>query len=616
MIQHLQAILADRRRFIPPILVMIAIAAYAQTMNPTVSFIDSGELAAVTSMLGIAHPTGYPFFSILGRLVVMIIPTEQILALNGFAVALVSASLVTFYLLALEILEFSGERSTNGNSLLAALSGSLVFGFSTTVWAQSVSVEVYSLQLVLILLFLLFFFKGIRPGPLQEGLSPYHLLAAYTLGLAFTNHMTTLLVIPACLYLSTARFGLGRSSLRRLAQIVPFVLLGLSVYAYLPIRSAQQPLLDWGHPAEPERLLWHITGKQYRSWIFSGFETAEKQLMYFISNFPSVFSWIAIVLLFVGLWGILAKSRQAAWFIVLLIAGCIGYSINYDIHDIDSYFLVAYVGVGLLIVVGMHELLVRLRNIPRVLAVGMIVALPVFEFVSHRSQVDESDNLLVQDYTLSALSSLDSNAVVFTYQWDYLVSASYYFQHIKKIRSDVAVIDKELLRRSWYFIQLERTHPWLFEKTRLSIDLFLSELYKFEHGQPYNGAVIEARFNAMVNAMIDSAMQTVPVYVGAEIEQQYAGAYDRVPDGLLLRLRPRGTTTDLQDFNPPLKYTQFQSRLTRGLRTQYAKVLTLRAIWLLKAGESTETAKTSLQQALEFDSSYIPAIRLLAAVPQ
>lgn len=613
---QLLTILADRRRYIPPILVMIAMVAYAQTMNPTVSFIDSGELAAVASMLGIAHPTGYPLFSILGRFVVMIIPIEQILSLNGFAAVLVSGSLGIFYLLAVEILEYSGERKTNGTSILAALCGSMVLGFSTTVWAQSVSVEVYSLQLALILIFLLFFLKGIRPEHPQGTISPHLVLAAYILGLAFTNHMTTLLVIPACLYLYATRFGLRRSGLHLLARLAPFFFLGLSVYAYLPIRSAQQPPLDWGHPAEPERLLWHISGKQYRSWIFSGFETAEKQLMYFTSNFPSVFSWIAILLLFVGLWAILSRSRRVSWFIALLVAGCIGYSINYDIHDIESYFLVAYVGVGLLIVIGMHALLNRLRNIPRVLAGGMIVALPIFEFVSHRSLVDESDNFLVHDYTLNALTSLDSNAVVFTYQWDYLVSASYYFQHVKKIRPDVTVIDKELLRRSWYFIQLKKAIPWLFEKTQSSVDPFLSELYKFEHGQAYNGAVIESRFNALVNAMIDTAMRAGPVYVGAEIEQQFARGYDRVPDGLLLRLSPSGAVKNLKDFNPPFKNSKFRSRLTVGLRIQYAKVLTLRAIWLMKAGNGGGVVVTSLKRALEFDPTYVPALRLLAALTQ
>ncbi|MEX1140509.1 MAG: DUF2723 domain-containing protein [Bacteroidota bacterium] len=616
MIDGFLTLLESKQRYIPPVLVAVLIAAYSQTMNPTVSFIDSGELATVASLLGIAHPTGYPLFAILGRLVLTIVPFEQISILNGLAVILVACSLGVFYLAAVEILEFFGGRKTKGTSLLAALSGSLVLAFSTTVWAQSVSIEVYSLHLILILLFILFFLKGIRTESSQGGIPHFLVLAAFLLGLAFTNHLTTILVIPASLYLYGATFGMNRESLGRLMRVTPFFLIGLSVYAYLPIRSAHQPPLDWGHPADMDRLLWHVSGKQYRSWIFSGFESAEKQLMYFANNFSSVFSWVAIAFMVAGLWAVLVRSGRVSWFILLLIAVCVGYSINYDIHDIDSYFLLAYVGAGFLIVFGMHTLLNRLRDVPRRVAIVMILALPIFEFVSHREFVDESDNFLVRDYTLNTLSSLDSNAVVFTYQWDYLVSASYYFQLVKKIRPDVIIIDKELLRRSWYFIQLKKAAPWLIEKTRPAVDPFLLELYRFEHNRPYNGAIIEARFNAMVNMMIDTAMRAGPVYLGAEIEPQFAVDYERIPDGLLLRLRPPGAIKDLKDFDPPFRNSKFRSRLATGLKIQYAKLLTLRAVWLLKTGEGRWAAKKSLQRALEFDPSYVPALRLLAALPE
>ena len=616
MIEGLVTQLGNRNRYIPPAIVALLIVAYSWTMNPTVSFIDSGELAAVASVLGIAHPTGYPLFTILGRLVVAALPLEQILSLNLFAAALVACAMGVFYLLAMEILDTLDKKQTMGSSALAAAGGSLVLAFSTTVWAQSVSVEVYSLHLFVTLLFLLMFLKGLRFAPSKSGISRFLVLSAFMLGLGFANHMTTLLVIPASLYLYGTKFGIHRGSLSRLIRLLPFFVLGLSLYAYLPLRSAQQPPLDWGHPVEPERFYWHVSGKQYRSWIFSGFETAERQFGYFVDNFSSVFSWVAIGLMVIGLWGLLARSRPMFWFVVLLITGCIGYSINYDIHDIDSYFLLAYVGAGLLVVFGMHTLLARTRGMARQAVIIMIVGLPILELVTHRRTVDESENYLVHDYTVNTLAALDSNAVVFTYQWDYLVSSSYYFQLVKKVRPDVVIIDKELLRRSWYFIQLKKTAPWLIEKAQSTIDSFLLELSRFEHDQLYNGALIEARFNAMVNALIDSALMAGPVYVGAEIEPQFAGAYDRVPEGLLLRLQPPGTVKRLRDFDPAFKNSDFHSRLTVGLKTQYAKMLTLRAIWLLRGGREVSVARLSLRRALEIDPSYAPALRLLGTLPE
>src|SRR5579872_4422903 len=47
---------------------VIAFIVYLLTLAPSVVFIDSGELATVAATLGIAHPTGYPLFSIVGYL--------------------------------------------------------------------------------------------------------------------------------------------------------------------------------------------------------------------------------------------------------------------------------------------------------------------------------------------------------------------------------------------------------------------------------------------------------------------------------------------------------------------------------------------------------------------
>jgi hypothetical protein len=39
---------------------------YVQTLAPTVSFFDSGELIAAAYTLGVAHPPGYPLYVSLG----------------------------------------------------------------------------------------------------------------------------------------------------------------------------------------------------------------------------------------------------------------------------------------------------------------------------------------------------------------------------------------------------------------------------------------------------------------------------------------------------------------------------------------------------------------------
>jgi hypothetical protein len=47
---------------------LILFIIYLITLAPSVVQIDAGELAAVQATLGIAHPTGYPLFTIIGFL--------------------------------------------------------------------------------------------------------------------------------------------------------------------------------------------------------------------------------------------------------------------------------------------------------------------------------------------------------------------------------------------------------------------------------------------------------------------------------------------------------------------------------------------------------------------
>jgi len=608
----------SRRHHLAAVLSLVLASVYATTMNPTVSFIDSGELASVASTLGIAHPTGYPLFTILGRIAALVpMDAAIIVKLNVSNLLLVALSVGMFFEVSVLVgLSSIGQRrpkkprtDQEKSLVMAAAVGTLIVGLSSTVWAQSSAVEVYSLHLLMIMIVLFSFVKGMEElSNDSESISRWFLLFLFALGLSFTNHMTTLLLAPAFLYLYFRLQGLRSSSLTLLLKTSPFFALGLSLYLFLPLRSSTGPLLDWGHPADVERFLWHVSGKQFRSWIFSGFESAEKQLSYFIGHFPSEFNWFAIALMAVGFLSLLWKRRQLLVFVLLLIVGCVAYSVNYDIHDIDSYFLLAYVGAGLLIVFGIQELILRVfasaRVHPSLLVILLLV--PVLQWKNSRNIVDESDNFLVSDYTQNILASVDSNAVILTYQWDYFVSASYYEQHVLGQRPDVVVIDKELLRRSWYFLQLERSYPWLIERSRDRISAFLKELWKFEHEQPYDGNTIEAAYNGMINDMLLKASESRPVYVGSEIEPQFAPGFERIPEGLLLRLVRPGDVVGEREVPIRFRATTHRSRLVDGLVTQYLKMFTIHAYLKKNRGEPDEALRW-LKRVQDINPAFPPA---------
>ncbi len=612
-----------RRAVVGALLVFTAMMMiFGLTRAPSVTFIDSGELASVASILGIAHPTGYPLFTLLGRLVVMLpLGGEEIVRLNVFASLVTALAVGVAYWLMLELITQtrSARRPAQVRpvpswmQVAVAGSGALVVGTSTTVWAQAVAIEVYALHLLLISLVLVTFLAGLDEQlRASAGSGRLLVLSAFLLGLAFSNHLTTVLLLPGLAYLYGATLSLARPSLKRLAKLAPWFALGLTPYGYVMIRSAAVPPLDWGHPATMERFLWHVSGKQYRSWIFSSMESAERQLGYFIDRLPQEYWWGALMLAGLGMVVLWKRRRRLFWFLVILFVSCVAYAINYDIHDIDSYFLLAFVVIGCVAAVGASRLAdllsERWGRAFRIVVPVAVLAVAVLQVGLHRSAVDQSDNYLVEDYTTTILESVDSNAVIISYQWDYFVSASLYYQNVRHRRTDVLVIDKELLRRSWYYTMLEQRAPWLVERCRSSIERFLGELDKFEHGLPYGYEAIETSFNAMINDMIAQAMRDRAVYVGPEIEPQFAVGLERVPAGLLFKLRrPDSAIPALGSAQFDIRPTRYRDPLVDGLRFQCAKMLVFKAFWLVQRGDDSEALK-----ALDLAASYRPSMPEIA----
>lgn len=147
---------------------------YLQTIAPSVVETDCGELATVQATLGIAHPTGYPLFTLLGY-VWLKIPFlfSVIFKLNLLAtIYTILASIIflktgwlllnNFNLLTISSDTKSQKASQTNNfaqldektKFISVISAGLMLAFSSTFWIQSTSTEVYSLHLLLLNLIL------------------------------------------------------------------------------------------------------------------------------------------------------------------------------------------------------------------------------------------------------------------------------------------------------------------------------------------------------------------------------------------------------------------------------------------------------------------------------
>lgn len=583
-----------------------AFVIYFFTLAPTVNFIDSGELAAVSATLGIAHPTGYPLFTLLGYIFSKLpFGISIIYKLNLMAAVFSALSTFFFFKFLTSLFKtivLNNKRIESNLLILISSVSTLILSFSKTFWSQSTSVEVYSLHSFFLSLLLYLFirafqiyFFGDTKGMVDY---KYIILFFYILGLSFTNHLTTILLIPTVIFLFYQLNQTFKIRFKELLYISIIFLLGISVYSYLMIRAYGEPAFNWGNPVDLEKLSWHLTGKQYRVWIFSSTETTIKQLIYYLSNFSNEFNYLFIAFGLLGLYFLLKIHRRLLVFTLLLFITCVVYAINYDIHDIDSYFLLSYFIYTVWIAFGVLYIADKLsgkRNIIR----KLIYTLPLIPLILNYNYCDESKNYLVEDYMKNMFESVEKNSLILSFQWDNFISASYYFQGVENYRKDVVVIDKELLRRSWYFKQLEKNYPEIYYKSKDEINLFLIELYKFEHNIPYDVNVIESRFAEVIRSIIEKNFER-KVYVTPEIEDKYLTGYKKIPSGLCYLLVRDGDEVRHRKVNFNFRGEVKGNKLVNIMKNLYLRASIENGIFSLTFGDK-EAAREYFSQGLKIN---------------
>jgi len=220
---------------------------YLLTLSPTVAMWDTGEYMAAVKVLGIPHPPGNPFFMLLAHAFASLpIPVSYAAKINILA-ALASACsaglwfLITERIVARWIDDRLQRRIVAG---IATLLGATAF----TVWNQSVVNEkVYTVSLLFLTITTWLILQWIE-NPNSKRADRLLILAAFLIGLGYANHPAGFLALPGAgiavvmtRWRTLLRWKLMLASLGALT-------LGLTPFAYEPIRAAYFPAINEGAP--------------------------------------------------------------------------------------------------------------------------------------------------------------------------------------------------------------------------------------------------------------------------------------------------------------------------------------------------------------------------------
>lgn len=618
---------------------IIVFIIYLFTLAPSVIQIDSGELATVQYTLGIAHPTGYPLFTMLGFLFLQIpLGLRKITQANLLA-ATWSVFAIYFFIKVLIVLLINIEEKKNNivskkkqktvaaikfnedQKIFSIIAAAFFLAFSKTFWMQSTSVEVYSFQTMLFALILFFSFKAFSS---KEEYSKSWSLVGLSFAFGFSNHMTTLLAIPFAAILFFIKEKLTTSSIKiifkTLVLSIPVLVL---IYLYLPIRAAQNPIMNWGNPINFENFWRHFTGKQYQVWLFASFEATKKQLGNFVSNFPSEFT---IVGLFIGLIGFIFLYKINKKIFLTTLATflfAVLYSVNYDIVDLDSYFLLAYMIFSIWILFGFLLLFSKLEQLLKTkrMIIPIFTILIFVPLASNKSEVDQSDVYTFEDYTKTILNGVEKNSIILSYQWDYFISASYYFQNVEHFRKDVVVVDKELLRRSWYYNQLKRNHSDAIKKIDDEVNQFLIALQPFEKNDNFDAQLLEKNYQAVMTNLIAKNIEERNCYIGIELFQNemqrnefnLPAGFQIVPYNLLFKVVKGNQYVEAPLPNFTIRFPKSTNRYIDFIKNTIATILTYRAAYEIQFNK-IERAKIYLEKVKkDFPDYIIPANILQSA---
>lgn len=249
--------------------------AYILGLAPGPYWLDSSELAGASATLGIAHPPGHPLALLIGK-VLALVPLGPVAMRGALASALAGAAAAALVALigahlARRVLCFMGSVRPGARDdrvpVTAAFLGTaagLGFGLSYAAAFQAVRAEVYALHACLQLGSVHALLVGDEHRDRMPQAVP---LGAFAASLALTNHtlLAGLYALCAALFvLAGVRHTPWRRQLRALGWAAGAVLLGLAVYAYLPLRAARHPRIDWGAPLTWERLVWTVSAAAFQ----------------------------------------------------------------------------------------------------------------------------------------------------------------------------------------------------------------------------------------------------------------------------------------------------------------------------------------------------------------
>ena len=429
-------------------------AAYLSTAAPGITWAndggDGGDLVTAVVSSGVPHPSGYPTYLLIGRLFLAwpaSDPAARLTLMSAIPMALAGG-----FLAALAASGSPGISWRAGVGLAAGLS----FGLAPLPWSQAVIAEVHGLNALFAGLTLVLIARLSSSGPLGW---PVTALAVIC-GLGLGNHLTFLLMTPPLAATMWSRWRVGER--RRITIPAGGFVLGLAVYALLPLLASRHPPVNWGDASSGDGFWWLVSGGPYREMVFGlPLEEVPQRAAAWAGLLLRQFGPVGWFLVGAGL--AFGRSRWP-WVDRSTLWMAVAYSLfalGYEAGDSSAYLIPAYLGVAWWLALGVWAVLTRVERLrpgSAIFAVALLVLAWVARLPAIVQQVDARHDRRAVEYTAQVLHQAPPDALILTSR-DHDSFPLWYAQYGLGRRPDLRLVVVSLGQFDWYRRGLAYTYP-------------------------------------------------------------------------------------------------------------------------------------------------------------
>jgi len=337
-----------------------ALSLYALTLAPTVItlFDDSLEFQLVAYQLGIAHPTGYPLYTLLGWLSTRIPVANVAYRMNLMSAIFGALTVALVYLIGLELTQGMEQGDNNTRRrwarIAAAMIGALALAVSPVFWSQATVAEVYTLNAAFVAGVLWLLVRGKRQdqGKTQPSTMRWLTALAFLFGLSLTHHRTMVLLLPTIAFYFwrlwhqsgdwklELRAHFPITLLRPGAKLAAALGLPLLLYLYIPLRG-HVGSLDNTYRNTLAGFLQHVTAGGYGVFIFDNPFGTDRGVDFYASLFLEQFGWVGIVAGLAGFWALRRRDNQVLTGIAFITYAA--FNLFYRVADIQVFFIPSFI---------------------------------------------------------------------------------------------------------------------------------------------------------------------------------------------------------------------------------------------------------------------------------